>query len=547
MHLDSYKLRLVRMKVNIITVFMGAVYLCLFYILLHAWFQRKHKLLTVQQMGVNLSSVVVHIDLKGSPPKLEYLSSLLPLFKELGANGLLMEYEDMFPYKGDIANLSSKYCYKEHELRNFIKFASQAGFEIIPLIQTFGHMEHALKLPELKHLREVPLYPDSICPSKTESKALVDNILRQIIHFHSQIVPLRYLHVGCDEVFHINKCAQCLSRGQTDLNIFMDHLQKIKETVKVLSPNTIVLFWDDMLRGINSKDWDDLGYNFSDIQPVYWDYSPSLRVSHRNLYNYHKKFENIWIASAFKGADGRTATLPNLINRFLNHVEWLKFILHYKFGGEKKNYNFKGIILTGWSRYSHMDPLCETLPSSIPSLVANLLLIKLFQSASIDDVYSLDGAKVFNRYLKEDFNKHLQCEDYIDLENFDSYSCKFRESNLYSSLEQYIFQNSDIITKINDVKEGLHFLEYYYKLDHLNMNIIATNIKWCNETILELTDTENRIYKAMMPYHRTVVIDEYINYKFYDRRRKLKVLLKILKDYYHVRTWQRKTHKNMLF
>lgn len=95
---------------------MGTVYIGVFYILLHAWIQHKHKTVMYTHKGVNLSKVIVHIDLKGSPPKLEYLTSLLPLLNDVGANGLLMEYEDMFPYKGDIVNLSSKYCYKEHEV-----------------------------------------------------------------------------------------------------------------------------------------------------------------------------------------------------------------------------------------------------------------------------------------------------------------------------------------------------------------------------------------------------------------------------------------------
>lgn len=114
-----FKVRIMRMRVNMPTIFMGAVYLCLFYILLHAWLLHKNRTLTMRRMGLNLSKVAVHIDLKGSPPKLEYLTSLLPLFKDLGANTLLLEYEDMFPYKGHIANLSSRYCYKEYEVRYY--------------------------------------------------------------------------------------------------------------------------------------------------------------------------------------------------------------------------------------------------------------------------------------------------------------------------------------------------------------------------------------------------------------------------------------------
>lgn len=65
---------------------------------------------------VHLDYVVVHLDLKGMPPKLKYLKSLLMTLKSHGVNGLLMEYEDMFPFEGNLANLSLPYHYKKDEV-----------------------------------------------------------------------------------------------------------------------------------------------------------------------------------------------------------------------------------------------------------------------------------------------------------------------------------------------------------------------------------------------------------------------------------------------
>lgn len=65
---------------------------------------------------VRLDYVVVHLDFKGMPPKLKYLESLLYTLKSHGVNGLLMEYEDMFPFEGKLANLSVAYHYKKNEV-----------------------------------------------------------------------------------------------------------------------------------------------------------------------------------------------------------------------------------------------------------------------------------------------------------------------------------------------------------------------------------------------------------------------------------------------
>ncbi|KAJ0170834.1 hypothetical protein K1T71_013606 [Dendrolimus kikuchii] len=251
--------------------------------------------------AIKLPYVVVHIDLKGSPPKLEYMESLLQGLKEHGVNGLLVEYEDMFPFDQNLA-ITAKNSYSCIGLKNFLTKAAHLGFEIIPLIQTFGHMEYILKLQQYKHLREDPSYFDSICPSHPESIVLIKKMLEQVIYFHNNISTLKFIHIGCDEVYHINKCTLCRQKRLVDLDIFVNHLQSVIGFVKEISPDTKVLMWDDMFRGINS----DLPKTIlHDTEPVYWDYKPKITISHIDLMKYRRKFQNIWIASAFKGADDR--------------------------------------------------------------------------------------------------------------------------------------------------------------------------------------------------------------------------------------------------
>uniref|UniRef100_A0A8C2TGV3 Hexosaminidase D n=1 Tax=Coturnix japonica TaxID=93934 RepID=A0A8C2TGV3_COTJA len=54
---------------------------------------------------------LVHLDLKGAAPRVSYLEQLFPLLSRLGANGILIEYEDMFPFKGELEVLKSPYSW----------------------------------------------------------------------------------------------------------------------------------------------------------------------------------------------------------------------------------------------------------------------------------------------------------------------------------------------------------------------------------------------------------------------------------------------------
>ena len=89
----------------------------------------------------------------------------------------------MFPFWGPLRNVSAKNAYSQHDVQNINKWAAQNELMVIPLVQTFGHLEFILKLDEFKDLREVPLYPQSICPSQDRSWDVVQEVIDQVVYF----------------------------------------------------------------------------------------------------------------------------------------------------------------------------------------------------------------------------------------------------------------------------------------------------------------------------------------------------------------------------
>lgn len=101
----------------------------------------------------------VHLDLKGAAPKISYYEYLFPLLAKSGVSGVVIEYEDTFPFYGSLSNLSALNAYTRSDIEMLNLIADKNRLEIIPLVQTFGHLEYVLKLEEFKELREVPMYP----------------------------------------------------------------------------------------------------------------------------------------------------------------------------------------------------------------------------------------------------------------------------------------------------------------------------------------------------------------------------------------------------
>jgi hexosaminidase len=72
---------------------------------------------------------------------------------------VLLEWEDMFPYEGVLEVARNANAYSKEDIRNILRWAQEANLDIIPLVQTFGHLEWVLKLEQFAKFRQVDKYP----------------------------------------------------------------------------------------------------------------------------------------------------------------------------------------------------------------------------------------------------------------------------------------------------------------------------------------------------------------------------------------------------
>lgn len=115
-----FKLRSIKMKMFVIITLILVIYLIISYAMLEKWYTSSQKEQSQDSLkrkwNMTLQYVVVHLDLKGSPPLLSYLKSILKQLKDHGTTALLIEYEDMFPFEGRLVNLTARNCYKKDEV-----------------------------------------------------------------------------------------------------------------------------------------------------------------------------------------------------------------------------------------------------------------------------------------------------------------------------------------------------------------------------------------------------------------------------------------------
>ncbi|KAK0412225.1 hypothetical protein QR680_006098 [Steinernema hermaphroditum] len=294
----------------------------------------------------------------------------------MNATGVLMEYEDMFPYSGELAVLARNNSYTVEEIHEICQLAKQNKLDLIPLVPTFGNVEFILKHKKFSFLKEKK-DQSTICPSNGESAKLIKKMLRQIYRTHSKVSKLTSIHIGMNDPAHYAEDKRCKTRVVYELNgdrnaLKLDHLTKIASYVKQKLKVKRVLVWHDILVGIDAKTLNDSDAG-SLISPVLWHYDwnsgDDAAFPSGTFAKFAEIFDNILFAGAFKGSRGEGQNMNDIYN-YLHNV--FGHIHNCGKHNDVLNGTLSGMILTGRSRYKHASGLCELLPENLPTLVAQL-------------------------------------------------------------------------------------------------------------------------------------------------------------------------------
>lgn len=188
----------------------------------------------------SFSLIGVHLDLKGMNFKPSYLPQLLADLASQGINAVLVEYEDVFPFRGFDIAYDPAVVWSRTTLGRFLAEAKRNGIEVIPLQQCLGHLEYALGWDRHRRFAEDRNYPSTIRVGDPKAVALVMEMLRQIVAAHPDS---KYIHVGMDEAHALKLAATRLKKDILD--VFLDHLRELLPVVERAGKKAII--WTDML------------------------------------------------------------------------------------------------------------------------------------------------------------------------------------------------------------------------------------------------------------------------------------------------------------
>ncbi len=328
-----------------------------------------------------------HLDLRIEVMTMPALKAFAQQLHHEGINTLIMEYEGTYPYEKHPL-ISNKYAYTKTEIKTFIAFCNQLGLDVIPLQQSFGHVEYILRHYRYAALREDEQDLSQVCPMETvQDSALFTDLYTELAATHTS----RYIHIGADETHLLGHCARCRAKATKEgiAKLYTDYIKMLCNIVVRLGKQPVL--------------WADIAIKYPDALQslpketifVDWNYGWDL-----NRFGDHRKlvesgFE-IWGAPALRSS-------PD--NYYL--TQWEKHFNNIRdFVPIARQLGYKGIVMTSWSTSGVYSYLHES-----ENNVADLYAVR--------HVYPITG---FNILLAA-YTKSISMPEPINIESFIAAYC----------------------------------------------------------------------------------------------------------------------------
>jgi len=277
---------------------------------------KEKRLLTTSGIMIDCS--------RNSVLKVETVKDIIRKISAMGLNMAMLYTEDTYEIEGYPYFGYLRGAYTKEELKEIDKYGLIFGVEMVPCIQTLGHLASALRWPFAKNIKE---NFHTLLVGEDETYAFI----RKMIERCRECFTTNKIHIGMDEAPSVGKGTYLEKYGYRDRFELMEmHLNRVKEITDEFGFKPMM--WSDIYFTLASKthDYYDLEVQIPETLPdmipenvamVYWDYDIKKEEEFRTHMRNHNllRHEVIfaggirrWLGLSVNYRDSFAATHPAL-------------------------------------------------------------------------------------------------------------------------------------------------------------------------------------------------------------------------------------------
>jgi hexosaminidase len=329
-----------------------------------------------------------HLDLRVQVMTMDALKAFALKLSKSGINTLVMEWEATYPFEKDPL-IPNRYAYTKEEVVSFIKYCTSLGIDVIPLQQSFGHVEYILRHEKYKALREDQKDNSQVCPLETAGDSLLfTSLYTELISTHTS----KYIHIGGDETYLLGHDDKCKLKAEQEgkSKLYTDYIKMLCNIVLKLGKLPVL--------------WADIALKYPDAiktlpkGTIFVDWNYGWDMNHFGDHNklMESGFE-IWGAPSIRSSPDN-----------YNLTQWEKHFKNIRdFIPVSAKLGYKGIVMTSWSTSGQLSRVFES-EADITDLYA------------IRHVYPLSGFNI----LTDAYLEVLKSGQPLNIEVFIQNYCK---------------------------------------------------------------------------------------------------------------------------
>jgi hexosaminidase len=270
---------------------------------------------------------------RGKVPTEAQLRALVDLCVRLKLNVLMLYVEHTFRSRRHPEIGADAWGLEAETLRALDAYAAERHVELVPNLQSLGHMEHVLKLPAYADLAETGARWTLACAEPRSYELLRDLYDEYLPNFRS-----RLLHANCDEPWDLGQgrskeLAESLGPG----GLFLEHVRRVRGLARDLGRRTMI--WADFVHHHPER----IGELDRDVLLCDWWYEADFDYDRISVFAKHGL--EFWVCP---GTSSWNCLFPRMDNALANVSRW---------ADAGRRHGATGLLITDWGDYGHYNAL----------------------------------------------------------------------------------------------------------------------------------------------------------------------------------------------